>query len=104
MTWFIVLYLFLALCPLNHQSHAATKLVIGQSTINPRSTPLWIAQEKGIFQKYGIDATFVYVRNTPMMITTMKSGGIPVAAHRAVIDSPGVSHRRARPDLARRSG
>ena len=35
----------------------ATKLTIGHSTINPRISPLWIAQEKGYFQKYGIDAT-----------------------------------------------
>ena len=29
---------------------AATRLAIGYSTINPRVTPLWIAQEKGFFQ------------------------------------------------------
>jgi hypothetical protein len=29
----------------------ATKLTIGHSTINPRISPLWIAQEKGYFQK-----------------------------------------------------
>ena len=28
---------------------AATKLTIGHSTINPRISPLWIAQEKGYF-------------------------------------------------------
>jgi ABC-type nitrate/sulfonate/bicarbonate transport system substrate-binding protein len=64
---------------IRYRAQAATKLVIGQSTINPRSAPLWIGQEKGFFQKYGIDPTFVYVRNTPLMITSMKSGGIPVA-------------------------
>ena len=47
---------------------SATKLTIGHSTINPRIAPLWIAQEKGFFQKYGIDATLVFVRNTPLMI------------------------------------
>ncbi|HEY7319801.1 MAG TPA: ABC transporter substrate-binding protein [Candidatus Binatia bacterium] len=44
---------------------SATKLTIGHSTINPRIAPLWVAQEKGYFQKYGIDATLVFVRNTP---------------------------------------
>ena len=57
----------------------ATKLTIGHSTINPRVSPLWIAQEKGFFQKYGIDATLVFVRNTPLMIAAMKAGTIPVA-------------------------
>jgi len=49
-------------------SLSITKLTIGHSTINPRIAPLWIAQEKGYFQKYGIDATLVFVRNTPLMI------------------------------------
>jgi len=58
---------------------AATPIAIGYSTINPRIAPLWIAQEKGIFQKYGIDATLVFVRSTPLLIAAMKSGSIPVA-------------------------
>ena len=58
---------------------AATKLTIGHSTINPRVSPLWIAQEKGYFQKYGIDATSVFVRNTPLMIAGMKASTIPIA-------------------------
>lgn len=58
---------------------SATKLTIGHSTINPRIAPLWVAQEKGYFQKYGIDATLVFVRNTPLMIAAMKAGTIPVA-------------------------
>ncbi len=58
---------------------AATKLTIGHSTINPRVSPLWIAQEKGYFQKYGIDATSIFVRNTPLMIAGMKAGTIPIA-------------------------
>ena len=58
---------------------SATKLTIGHSTINPRISPLWIAQEKGFFQKYGIEATLVFVRNTPLMIAAMKAGTIPIA-------------------------
>jgi NitT/TauT family transport system substrate-binding protein len=58
---------------------AATKLALGYSTINPRITPLWIAAEKGYFQKYGLDITLVFVRSTPLLIAAMKSGSIPVA-------------------------
>ncbi len=57
----------------------ATRLTIAHSTINPRIAPLWVAQERGFFQKYGIDATLVFVRNTPIMIAGMKSGSIPIA-------------------------
>jgi ABC-type nitrate/sulfonate/bicarbonate transport system substrate-binding protein len=58
---------------------SATKVTIGHSTINPRIAPLWVAQEKGFFQKYGIDATVIFVRNTPIMIAGMKSGNVPIA-------------------------
>ncbi len=60
-------------------ARAATNLNIGYSTINPRITPLWIAQERGYFQKYGLDTTLVFVRSTPLLIASMKSGSIPVA-------------------------
>ena len=57
----------------------ATQVVIGYSTINPRVAPLWVAQEIGYFQKYGLEATLVFLRSTPVLIAGMKSGGIPVA-------------------------
>jgi len=60
-------------------AQSATKLTIGHSTINPRIAPLWVGQEKGFFEKYGIDATLIFVRNTPLMIAGMKSGSIPIA-------------------------
>jgi NitT/TauT family transport system substrate-binding protein len=73
----IVVLVFASFTPTT--ARGATKLTIGHSTINPRIAPLWIAQEKGFFQKYGIDATLVFVRNTPLMIAAMKAGTIPIA-------------------------
>jgi NitT/TauT family transport system substrate-binding protein len=58
---------------------AATRVMIGNSTINPRIAPLWIAQEIGYFQKYDIETTLVFVRSTPLLIAAMKSGSIPIA-------------------------
>jgi ABC-type nitrate/sulfonate/bicarbonate transport system substrate-binding protein len=72
----LILALLLGLFP--SVVFAATKLTIGHSTINPRIAPLWVAQEKDFFQKYGIDATLVFVRNTPIMIAGMKSRNIPI--------------------------
>jgi len=73
----ILLLAFACFAP--NAADSTTKLTIGHSTINPRVAPLWIAQEKGFFQKYGIDATLVFVRNTPLMIAAMKAGTIPIA-------------------------
>ena len=61
------------------QPASAARVVIGYSTINPRIAPLWIAQEIGYFQKYGLEATLVFLRSTPVLIAGMKSGGMPVA-------------------------
>ena len=61
------------------ESAAATRLVIGYSTINPRIAPLWIAQEAGYFQKYGLDTTLVFLRSTPLLIAGMKSGSVAIA-------------------------
>jgi ABC-type nitrate/sulfonate/bicarbonate transport system substrate-binding protein len=58
---------------------AATRVAVGYSTINPRIAPLWIAQEAGTFQKYGLDPTLVFVRSTPILIATLKTATIPVA-------------------------
>lgn len=60
-------------------SAAATKVVIGYPTINPRISPLWIAQERGYFSKYGVEPTLVFVRSTPLLMASLKSGGIPFA-------------------------
>ena len=61
------------------ESAAATRLVIGYSTINPRIAPLWFAQEAGYFQKYGLDTTLVFLRTTPLLIAGMKSGSVAIA-------------------------
>src|SRR5690242_6985926 len=63
----------IVLCALHLSvSSAATKVAVGYSTINPRIAPLWIAQDRGLFQKYGLDTTLVFVRNTPLLIASMK--------------------------------
>jgi ABC-type nitrate/sulfonate/bicarbonate transport system substrate-binding protein len=52
----------------------ASKLAIGYSTINPRLSPLWIAQESRYFSKYSLEPTLILVRSTPVLLA-----GIPVA-------------------------
>jgi ABC-type nitrate/sulfonate/bicarbonate transport system substrate-binding protein len=56
-----------------------SKLAIGYSTINPRLSPLWIAQESRYFTKYSLEPTLILVRSTPVLLAGMKSGSIPVA-------------------------
>ena len=63
------------------ESHAASimrKVVFAYATTNARIAPYWIAQEKGFFTKYGVEADLLFVRNTPIIIAGMVSGGIQI--------------------------
>jgi NitT/TauT family transport system substrate-binding protein len=55
---------------------AASDVVIGYANISARVSPLWIAQEKGFFAKYGVNVQQVYMPGSPVMIASMASGQV----------------------------
>ncbi|HEX9143109.1 MAG TPA: ABC transporter substrate-binding protein [Candidatus Binatia bacterium] len=57
---------------------APFKLIVGYAALNPRVSPLWIAQEQGLFAKYGIDAEPIYLRGAPTLVAGLSSGDIQV--------------------------
>ena len=59
-------------------SVAQTKITIGYAAISPRTIPLFLAQEQGIFSKYGIDARMVLIRGAPTLVATLISSEIEV--------------------------
>src|SRR6266576_3425398 len=58
---------------------AASEVVIGYANISDRISPLWIAQEKGFFAKFGVNVQQVYMPGSPVMIARMASGQIHLA-------------------------
>jgi ABC-type nitrate/sulfonate/bicarbonate transport system substrate-binding protein len=58
---------------------AQTHITIGYAAVSPRTTPLYIAQEQGIFGKYGIDANIVLFRGAPTLVASLVSGEVEVA-------------------------
>jgi NitT/TauT family transport system substrate-binding protein len=58
---------------------AAAEVVIGYANISARVSPLWIAQEKGLFAKYGVNVQQVYMPGSPVMIASMSSGQVHLA-------------------------
>src|SRR5205814_9218388 len=58
---------------------AASEVVIGYANISARVSPLWIAQEKGFFAKYGVNVQQVDMPGSPVMIASMASGHVPLA-------------------------
>src|SRR5437773_2883209 len=58
---------------------AASEVVIGYANISARVSPLWIAQEKGFFAKFGVNVQQVYMPGSPVMIASMASGQVHLA-------------------------
>jgi ABC-type nitrate/sulfonate/bicarbonate transport system substrate-binding protein len=58
---------------------AAPDVVVGYANISARVSPLWIAQEKGFFAKYGVSVQPVYMPGSPVMIASLSTGQIQLA-------------------------
>ena len=58
---------------------AAQKVVISFAGVNPRQTPLWVAQEQGFFAKHGIDTDVVFIRTGPIQVAAVSSGATQLA-------------------------
>jgi NitT/TauT family transport system substrate-binding protein len=58
---------------------AASKVAISFAGVNPRQTPLWIAQEQGLFAKHGVDADVVFIRTGPIQVAAVSSGATQLA-------------------------
>src|SRR4249920_2129453 len=67
---------------LSLSAHAATptKLVIGYAAMSARVVPLWLAEEQGIFSKYGIDSEQVFIRGAPTLVAGLASGDIQIGS------------------------
>jgi NitT/TauT family transport system substrate-binding protein len=81
-TGLLVLALFVFGGPISTGGAAAaapSKVVISFAGINPRQTPLWIAQEQGLFAKHGVDAEVVFIRTGPIQVAAVSSGATQIA-------------------------
>ena len=57
---------------------AQTKITIGYAAMSPRTIPLILAQEQGIFAKHGLEARTVLIRGAPILVASLLSGDIEV--------------------------
>jgi len=55
------------------------EVIIGYANISARVSPLWIAQDKGFFAKYGVAVQPVYMPGSPVMIASLSTGQIQLA-------------------------
>jgi NitT/TauT family transport system substrate-binding protein len=57
---------------------AQTKITVGVAAMSPRTIPLLIAQEQGLFAKQGIEARIVLIKGAPTLVASLISGDIEV--------------------------
>jgi len=57
---------------------AQTKITIGVAAMSPRTIPLLIAQEQGLFAKRGVEARIVLIKGAPTLVASLISGDIEV--------------------------
>lgn len=57
---------------------AQTKITIGYAAMSPRTIPLILAQEQGIFAKHGLEARTVMIKGAPILVASLLSGEIEV--------------------------
>ncbi len=70
---FISLILYLAtVSPLQAQD----KVFISYGGFNETVGPMWVAVDKGLFKKYGLDVSMLQVRNGQVSLTALMSGDV----------------------------
>jgi ABC-type nitrate/sulfonate/bicarbonate transport system substrate-binding protein len=80
-----------AACAPAGAASSASKLVIAHASMIYRNAPLWLAQERGLFAKYGLQTEIVLVRGAPTSIAGLASETIHVAQTGAAAALGGVS-------------
>lgn len=63
------------------QSSRPQQLKIAVSTATPHNTPLWVARDKKIFDKYGVDVQLIFVMGGALVSQMLAAGEIQVAAN-----------------------
>ena len=63
------------------QSSKLQRLRIAVSTATPHNTPMWVAKDKKIFDKYGLDVQTIFVMGGSLVSQMLAAGEIQIAAN-----------------------
>ena len=63
------------------QSVKPQQLRLAVSTATPHNTPLWVAKDKKIFDKYGLDVQMIFVMGGTLVTQMLAAGEIQIAAN-----------------------
>jgi NitT/TauT family transport system substrate-binding protein len=75
----VLLFLLAAILPAAAQT-TRQQVRVAVSTATPHNTPLWVAKDKKIFEKYGLDVQLIFVSGGALVTQMLAAGEIQVGA------------------------
>jgi ABC-type nitrate/sulfonate/bicarbonate transport system substrate-binding protein len=84
--WVAILVTIFALqCRLELCEGAALeKITVSYGSISGTQSPVWVAKEKGLFEKYGLDASLIYISGGPRSVMALLGGSVQFVIHSAM--------------------
>jgi NitT/TauT family transport system substrate-binding protein len=77
--FWMVLAVFLFTFSVPNSSIAQTKSNLSSSVTSESMTHVWVARERGLFKKYGVDMQFILMPRNPLAIAALLAGEIDAA-------------------------
>jgi ABC-type nitrate/sulfonate/bicarbonate transport system substrate-binding protein len=56
-----LVFIALLLTALTGRSYAVDRIKASYAAVNASQSPLWVAQDRGFFAKYGLDTDLIYI-------------------------------------------
>ena len=70
----------LALCFFGPSVGAADRVKASYAAVNASQSPLWVAQDRGFFAKYGIEADLVFISSGSLNVQALVGNTVQFAA------------------------
>jgi NitT/TauT family transport system substrate-binding protein len=78
--WIVLIIAFHLSSPFPAFAAAPGRIILGYAAPGARALPFWMAQELGLFNKYGVDVEPVFIRGAPILVAGLASGDIHVGS------------------------
>jgi ABC-type nitrate/sulfonate/bicarbonate transport system substrate-binding protein len=72
--------IFLGLC----EGAPLEKITVSYGSISGTQSPVWVAKEKGLFEKHGLDASLIYISGGPRSVMALLGGSVQFVIHSAM--------------------
>lgn len=66
------------------EATALEKINVSYGSISGTQSPVWVAKEKGFFEKHGLDVNLVYIPGGPRSVMAMLGGSVQFVIHSAM--------------------